>query len=132
MTPLHEIALTNEAAWLDGVWIRTRSGPTAKSQSGVATVTVWHKVGALGGRWNRIRTVCGFGPREGFLWPSGGARLEVARPGRYSALPGAVCRRCQNDVPEADGEALVPDEVDIDYLAVKVAEHLAKVKETLT
>lgn len=124
MTPTHDTPLTNEAAWLDGVWIRGRSGPTKKAYTDEATVTVWHKVGGLSARWPRLQTYCGYGPREGFLWPSAGSRLEIARPGPYASLPGSVCRRCLDLPVMAEGERVIPDEVDIDHLATLVAEHL--------
>ena len=132
MRPTHEVPLTSEASGLDGVWVRSRAGPTSKAYSSEASVTVWHRVGGFG-QWNRILTVCGRGPRGGFLWPSGGGRLEVARPGPYGHMPGSVCQRCrEHPVVTAEGETLVPDEIDIDRLATLVAEHLLRLKEAPT
>lgn len=126
----HEIPLTSTETWVDGVWVRTRSGPTKKAYSSEATVSIWHRVGGIGSRFgSRIATACGRGPRDGFLWPSGGQRLEVARPGPYIDLPGSVCPRCADTKVMVERETLLPDEVDIDRLATLVAERLAALPE---
>ena len=118
-----ETSLLEPRSWIDGdVWIRTRSGPTIRAHSQAANVTTWHRVGSVG---ERIRAWCGYGPRYGFLWPDGGLRLEVARPGQYGSLPGDICPRCRRDEPRVaeEIETLVAD-TDLDDLADAVASRL--------
>lgn len=95
--PLYNQPLVSPSAWAAGeTWIRSRSGPRPRGNRGVE-VSIWHKVRDLGGYERRIRTVCGFGPRDGFGWPAGGYRLEIARPSEYGGpLPGEICARCRS------------------------------------
>ena len=120
--------LIDEAAWSDGIWLRDRSGPRPRAITKGVEVTIWHRIRDLGGFEGRPRTVCGFGPRQGFVWPGGGLRWEVARPNGYGGLPGSVCSRCAAypAIREEEREVLVLDEIDLDALAEKVAARLAE------
>lgn len=131
MTALQDRPLTSPEAWL-GVWIRGRSGPLEKAtvRRGIVDVTVWHRIGSVS-RLDRLQTACGYGPRNGFTWPSGGGRMEIARPHSLAAaatLPGEVCWRCMRQPERNDEEATLPDvlldEIDMDALAEKVAERM--------
>jgi hypothetical protein len=117
--------LLTEEAWVD-VWLRTRSGPTPKGSA--VSVSVWHRVRDLAGWAGRARTVCGYGPRNGFTWPNGGSRWEVARPQTYGTLPGVVCPRClalpATTEPDIEQEQVLLDELDLDDVAARVAERL--------
>lgn len=118
--PIHEIAMTNPDAW-GGAWIRSRSGPTTRAIIRGVSVSIWHRVGNAG---TRIRTACGYGPREGFLWPSGGIRMEIARPGPYASLPGEVCPRCLQNPVIGYGDEVEVLESELDDLADRVASRL--------
>jgi hypothetical protein len=116
MTIPSEVPIDSPEAWR-GVWIRGRGGPTMRGT--VISVEPWHVVAHVGAR---IDTYCG---RRALLWPSGGARLEVARPGAYGTVPpGEVCPRCRPGCRESEIEvAALTDDV-MDDLASRVAARL--------
>ena len=130
-----DVPLNTSAAWSDGVWLRTRTGPRQRGNH--IDVSVWHRVRDLDGYAGRVRTVCGYGPRDGFSWPSGGSRWEIARPQTYGTLPGAVCERCRMAPARIDAtldeqERDVPDVPDIEELARLVAARLSQPPDPAT
>lgn len=104
MTWSGDVPLTSAEAWR-GIWMRHRSGPTraaAKRGSTTVEISLWHRVAHAG---ERITVRCGRGPRGGYLWPGGGARLELARPlPGDTPSPGAVCPDCIDLPLELTGE----------------------------
>jgi hypothetical protein len=85
-----ERPIDSAQAW-GGVWFRNRAGPTTKGTT--VHVERWHRVEAIDG--DRINTVCRPSWRK--PWPSGGLRMEIARPYPFhalKALPGDICSKC--------------------------------------
>lgn len=85
--PIHQVPIASAAAWV-GVWFRARSGPTTRGTS--VQVDRWHRVESIEG--DLINTVCR--PTWAKPWPSGGARMEIARPDAWTTLPGDLCPKC--------------------------------------
>jgi hypothetical protein len=87
--------LTNPEGWR-GVWVRDHSGPNLKGTLGRVTVGSWHVVlGVTRDGYSDDSRLRLAHVRPGpALWPSGGHRLEVARPIDPALLPGVVCERC--------------------------------------
>lgn len=92
--PIHEIPLTTPDAWI-GAWVRSVSGPTRGSHSGLPTIGDWHLIVQIADA-TPYGLVAAHGPRTRILWPSMGARLEVFRsePAPDMVPPGLLCQRC--------------------------------------
>ncbi len=119
MTPEWEAPLSSQEAWV-GVWFRGRSGPTTKGMT--IHVDRWHRVLSIDGR---INTVCR--PTWQKPWPSGGGRIEIARPHPFSpfeALPGDICPKCASSPVAREIEVQVIPEDVIDSIVERVTEAL--------
>lgn len=119
-----EIPLDSLQAWV-GVWIRDRSGPTRLGRPTTIRVGRWHRIAVAG---SRITPACGGGPRNGLMWPSGGARLEVARPFAGGELPGEVCMGCL--APQVTVELEEPGDEYLDEIADRVVAKLDAIRKT--
>jgi hypothetical protein len=112
-----EKPLTSPEAWV-GVWFRGRNGPTKKGIT--IHVERWHRVETVEG--DRINTVCRPSWRK--PWPSGGARMEIARLLPWTELPGDICPKCGTSPVLREIEvAELTDDI-MDDLASRVAERL--------
>lgn len=114
-----EVPLTTPDAWV-GVWFRSRSGPTTKGVT--IHVERWHKVESVEG--DRINTACR--PTWRKPRPSGGARMEIARPAPFSwtNLPGDACPKCGTSPLVREVEVVDLTDEEMDDLATRVAERL--------
>ena len=119
----------SDGAWI-GVWVRQRSGPTIRGS--VIEVGLWHRIASVAA--DRVVLACA-GPRRAkvLLWPSGGARWEIARPllemWEQSDLKGDTCRVCLERRPRLDAapevtvESQMPDE-DVDDIIDRILDRM--------
>ena len=106
MNQPHHSPLTHESAW-PGLWVRRVSGPTPRGVT--ITYESWHYVASLEPpRGTAVGSLVGIGSarRCRVLWPSGGARLEVANTWGGPPETGGACLLCCSKLNVARGNRI--------------------------